>query len=652
MTEKILLVDDEEGIRKVLGISLADSGYEVLTAKNGLEALDIFRRESPPIVLSDIKMPVMDGLELLRNIKKENQETQVIMITAHGDMDTAIHCLKLEASDFVTKPIDTEILEIALSKATEKIRMRRRLKEYTENLEKLVEEKSARLVKVERLAALGQALDGLSGALLDIAGNLQGGVGFFNEMPCFVAVHDRELKVVAVNDAYRQRLGDKVGQSSCEIYPEIQGKSEKETRELCPAGRTLASGAGQRMRQTIRYADGAETPAIVYTAPIRNSRGELDLVLEISADVSEVRKLREKLRATEHRYQQLFDEAPCYITVQDRQLRLQAVNRRFKEDFGEGRGFCCYQVYKRQDCQCENCPVVRTFQDGKSHQSEMVVTSSSGETIHVLITTAALYDENGEISHVMEMSANITKIRELQDHLSSLGFLIGSISHGIKGLLTGLDGGMYLVESGFSKENEEQVMDGWETVKLMVERIRSMVLDILFYAKKRELQWERVDVASFAEDLARTVEPKLAGKNIRFERHFENGVGEFEIDPGVVRSALINILENAADACMEDRAKDAHKIEFSVCEEEDSIRFEVSDDGVGMDPETRAKMFTLFFSSKGNKGTGLGMFISHKIVRQHGGEIEVVSAPDQGSRFIVTMPKSRPAGTLESLTRI
>ena len=69
---------------------------------------------------------------------------------------------------------------------------------------------------------------------------------------------------------------------------------------------------------------------------------------------------------------------------------------------------------------------------------------------------------------------------------------------------------------------------------------------------------------------------------------------------------------------------------------------------MGMDPETKAKMFTLFFSSKGSKGTGLGMFISHKIVRQHGGEIEVVSAPDQGSRFIVTMPKSRPAGTLEN----
>ena len=78
---KILLVDDEEGIRKVLGISLADSGYEVLSAADGAEALDIFRREYPGIVLTDIKMPGMDGFELLRRIKEKNPEAEVIMIS-------------------------------------------------------------------------------------------------------------------------------------------------------------------------------------------------------------------------------------------------------------------------------------------------------------------------------------------------------------------------------------------------------------------------------------------------------------------------------------------------------------------------------------------------------------------------------------------
>ena len=124
----ILLVDDEAGIRKVLGISLQDSGFDVHTAENGKEALRLFKKIAPPIVLTDIKMPDMDGIELLRRIKKENADVEVIMFTGHGDMDLAIKSLKYDATDFVTKPINEEVLDIALKKARERISMRRQLR--------------------------------------------------------------------------------------------------------------------------------------------------------------------------------------------------------------------------------------------------------------------------------------------------------------------------------------------------------------------------------------------------------------------------------------------------------------------------------------------------------------------------------------------
>jgi len=269
----------------------------------------------------------------------------------------------------------------------------------------------------------------------------------------------------------------------------------------------------------------------------------------------------------------------------------------------------------------------------------VVVTSRSGDQYNVLIWTAPLRNAAGEITEVMEMSTNITQIRQLQDHLSSLGLLIGSLSHGIKGLLTGLDGGMYLVSSGFAKEDQERIREGWETVKLMIGRIRKMVLNILYYAKKRDLQWEKTDVLTFAEDLAFTVEPKMQDHKIEFVRYFDDSLGMFEIDAGVVHSALVNILENAVDACTEDQSKDKHKILFSVKQEDNDIIFDVQDNGAGMDRETREKMFTLFFSSKGHKGTGLGLFISDKIIRQHGGTIKVDSEPGQGSHFCIRMPK-------------
>jgi len=175
MTRKVLLVDDEEGIRKVLSIALTDSGYQVVAAGNGEEALHLFREKNPSIVLTDIKMPGMDGIQVLKTIKEESPDTEVIMITGHGDMELAIQSLKFEATDFITKPINTDALEIALKRANEKIYYKAKLKEYTENLEQIVDEKTKMLVEAERLAAVGQTVAGLAHAIKNITSGLTGG---------------------------------------------------------------------------------------------------------------------------------------------------------------------------------------------------------------------------------------------------------------------------------------------------------------------------------------------------------------------------------------------------------------------------------------------------------------------------------------------
>jgi len=179
--QRILLVDDEEGIRKVLGLSLADRGYEVHTAENAEKALTLFRELAPPIVLTDIKMPGMDGLELLRTIKaevgsSEADDVEVILITGHGDIDLAIQGIKLDATDFVTKPISDDALDIALGRARERLSMRRAIREHTRELERLVEQKTRELLAAERLAAVGQTVAGLSHAIKNLASGLEGSI--------------------------------------------------------------------------------------------------------------------------------------------------------------------------------------------------------------------------------------------------------------------------------------------------------------------------------------------------------------------------------------------------------------------------------------------------------------------------------------------
>ncbi len=144
---KILLIDDEAGIRKLLSISLRSEGYDVITAENGKRGIELFEQEAPSIVLTDIKMPGTDGISILRRIKEINPETEVIVITGDGDMKLAVKSLQLDASDFITKPISEEALSVALKRAEEKLKIKKRLKNYTYNLEKAVKEKTGELEK-------------------------------------------------------------------------------------------------------------------------------------------------------------------------------------------------------------------------------------------------------------------------------------------------------------------------------------------------------------------------------------------------------------------------------------------------------------------------------------------------------------------------
>ncbi|MCP4667464.1 MAG: response regulator, partial [Deltaproteobacteria bacterium] len=114
---KVLIIDDEEGIRKVMSITLEDAGYEVLTAGDGERGIQLCRRESPHIVITDIRMPGMDGIEVLKRVKENHPDKEVIVVTAFGDLDIAIRALQLDASDFITKPVNSEALFVALERA-------------------------------------------------------------------------------------------------------------------------------------------------------------------------------------------------------------------------------------------------------------------------------------------------------------------------------------------------------------------------------------------------------------------------------------------------------------------------------------------------------------------------------------------------------
>jgi signal transduction histidine kinase len=182
----------------------------------------------------------------------------------------------------------------------------------------------------------------------------------------------------------------------------------------------------------------------------------------------------------------------------------------------------------------------------------------------------------------------------------------------------------------------------------MVDRIRNLVMDILYYAKERALEWKRMPVADFAEDIVAVVAPKFQNHPIEFIKKFDSAAGAFEVDAAVAGTAITNIIENAIEACIEDRSGKSHRIEFTVGRENGHIIFDIQDNGVGMDEQTRKSIFNLFYSSKGQAGTGLGLFLARNIIQQHGGTIQVTSTPGQGANFRVRLPRILPAAAKDN----
>jgi PAS domain S-box-containing protein len=407
--------------------------------------------------------------------------------------------------------------------------------------------------------------------------------------------------------------------------------------------RTLQSENALELREIVCYRSGAKVPVIVHTAPIYNDDGTVKLVMEVSAGTRDIHQMKKDLRDTQQRYQLLFDAVPCHVAVLDTQMRFTANNRHFINEFGDQAGVSLRDAFPIDPAKFTHTPISKTFQDARPHHGEMTWAAADGHRYATLVWTSPILSAAGKLLQVLLVFVDITQIRDLQNNLSFLGLMIASISHSIKGVLSGLDAGVYSLNKAISLRDEAGIQESLGLVTHMAERIRKITLDILFYAKERELNRSPVDLRKFTAEVVDTMKPRFARLGIQLVFDVESCTREVEVDSGLLKAALVNILENALDACVADtRDRHDHRVLLNVGCGPDAIGISVEDNGIGMTSEQLKKLFTVFYSTKGIKGTGLGLFIADKIVRQHGGDMVVESSLGQGSRFCIRLP-SQPS---------
>ena len=246
----------------------------------------------------------------------------------------------------------------------------------------------------------------------------------------------------------------------------------------------------------------------------------------------------------------------------------------------------------------------------------------------------------------MEVEERVREIKWLQqeliksERLAAIGQTVGSLAHYLKNILFGLKGGVYLVNTA-SKENEtDSLKTGWDIVERNMGRISDLVLDLIEYSKESELEYGPCFPNELANKVCAAMEARAKEYSVEIIKDFDPSLREVLLDAKGIHRCLLNLVSNAIDACLFDTSKEKQWVVRvrTILDNDGTVRFEVSDNGCGMDEEVKEKIFTSFFTTKEGRGTGLGLLITQKIVQEHGGTITVESQPGKGSTFTTRLP--------------
>ncbi len=348
----------------------------------------------------------------------------------------------------------------------------------------------------------------------------------------------------------------------------------------------------------------------------------------------------------------LFDAVPMAISVISRNYRIIEANRAFERSFGAVNGRPCYQLYKGRDEPCLRCGALETFVDGEVRDRQEQGVGKDGQPIDYLVHIVPLIRENGEIPYVIEMTTDITAVKRLEEQkreaerLAAVGETVAGIAHGIKNVLMGLEGGMYAVNTGIEKGDDERIARGWQTLEENVRRISEFVKEFLDFAKGRETDKSMTDPNKPAREVADLFREKAAQAGVRLETRLE-AEHPVPLDEEGIHTCLANLVSNAIDACLvADRDAPEFVVTLSSRDENGSTIYEVADNGRGMDYEISRKVFSKFFTTKGSdRGTGLGLLTTKRIVHQHGGQIDFTTEEGTGSVFRIALPHDPDAAT-------
>ncbi len=285
-TCKILIIEDETPIRLSVAAYLNDFGFQTVEAENGRIGLEVFRRESPDLILLDLRMPEMDGLKVLSVLAVEAPDTPSIVVSGTGKIDDAIEALRAGAWDYVLKPIrDMQVLLHAINKARERAKLLQENRRHQENLEDLVKERATELVnEINERRSAEKALRASEERYRTLIDTAREGVWVLDIDACTTFVNRQMAGMLGCTTE------EMVGRSMYDFLDDAHKAVLKEKLIRRQAGH------GEQYDQLFRHKDGSEICGIVNASPLFNAQGEVVGSFGMITDVTERMSLQKRLQ--------------------------------------------------------------------------------------------------------------------------------------------------------------------------------------------------------------------------------------------------------------------------------------------------------------------------------------------------------------------
>lgn len=636
--EKILVIDDDTAIRQACVEFLNAQGYKVFSAESGEEGLDVLKQQQCDIVITDLKMPGIGGLDVLKHVRENHPHTEVIIITAYGTIENAVEAMKMGAYNYITKTFDIDEFDLMIKRCIEKQRLSAEVSELKEVVS--LYEVSKAIGSIMDLNHLLELILKLASDTLSADG---GSIMLFDskdgELTVKAAVGKRKDSVINTKLQIGARIAGLVAkeQESVSIHGSI--KNDPRFKQLEEYDSEIKSGITAPMQRKGKLLGIINLHR--REKDIKFTQRDIDLLSIFAAQAGiaiENAYLFEDLQHEKEKLEVIFEDMADGAIIVDENLNISMINKaagkllNITHEESRDRNFAEITTDFKPSIPWEK------IKEDPNKTTCFELTRSKGKSLSISVMTTKVIDQKEGLARQVMILRDITM--EKKEEILKKNFL-SLISHKLRTPLVTIIGYIpsLLKKSEKADASTQTIL---LTIKKQGELLSSLVDKLLRFTLLESefsgLRKEKTPLGPIINFSLKALQPMIEANRVKVT--LDNSMPEVSVDKMKIQEVIENLVENA----IKFNNKKEKSIKITARRADDNfVQVEVTDNGPGIPSEEHEKIFLKFYQIEEYftgqiEGAGLGLYLVKQIVESHGGKIWVESKLGEGSKFSFTLP--------------